>query len=609
MAAKIFDFESIQARLKSYLIDKNNWDEILKYSDTHTLLDLQAFGEAELANYIEYCVRETKWDLAVNASSIYKGARFRGYNPQMKRSARGYVFFSADIDFTNPSTKRVIIPKYTEIQTGGQLPFVTTEQRILEIGAVEIAAPVIQGKMVSNLYTASGQGDFEYFKISDLDMEDSYFDVTVNNVPYTKFVSIYGAAPGELAFEVRKDNPTTTTFVFGSGRFGKKLALGDTVKITYIQSSGAEGNVLYSGMITKVSSQLYDNSGTFIQMYVKNKEKQSESISAILDGGQDEDDLNAIRSKALGSFTSGDRCITTGDYETQLLRSGYIQKVSVWGSWEIMKELGLTSWDTLPTNENLIYISAISPSGIPLTNEQQEIITLDIQDRKSPQAILRFVDPKIMGLFFTVRSFSMDKSVNLTDLTATIDAGLQIRYSLQEMDFKESIYDSMWRAEISKISGITHHNSSITLVREKSFDNYSEFYDNSPAASYLASSPDCFVTPVQREAGSIKIDFQYEDDSVWLECFILREDGQFDVTEDSLFTVDPDLSSINYQNGQMSLIFKPKLIGGVEDPLVRITRFKQIRVRYLCDSPDLILTEKKQIFKYYGSNITATYME
>ena len=362
----------------------------------------------------------------------------------MKRSARG--FSSADIEFTNPSTKGYY-SKYTEIQTGGQLPFVTTEQRILEIGAVEIAAPVIQGKMVSNLYTASGQGDFEYFKISDLDMEDSYFDVTVNNVPYTKFVSIYGAAPGELAFVVRKDNPTTTTFVFGSGRFGKKLALGDTVKITYIQSSGAEGNVLYSGMITKVSSQLYDNSGTFIQMYVKNKEKQSESISAILDGGQDEDDLNAIRSKALGSFTSGDRCITTGDYETQLLRSGYIQKVSVWGSWEIMKELGLTSWDTLPTNENLIYISAISPSGIPLTNEQQEIITLDIQDRKSHKQFSDLLTQKLWAIF-TVRSFSMDKSVNLTDLTATIDAGLQIRYSLQEMDFKESIYDSMWNRNI-----------------------------------------------------------------------------------------------------------------------------------------------------------------
>ena len=606
MAAKVFDFESIQSRLVTYLKEKELWDEILKYSDTHTLIDLQAFGEAELANYIEYCVRETKWDLALNPSSIYKGARFRGYTPQMKRSSRGYVFFSEDSSFTSPATKRVIIPKYTEVQTGGQLPFVTTEQRILEIGAVEVSAPVIQGTMISNTYEATGSGDFEYYSINDLDMEDSFFEVLVNEIPYTKITSIYGAAQSELVYEVRRESPTKTTFVFGNGRFGKKLLSGDIVRIVYLKSAGEEGNILNANIINKISSQLYDTSGEFIQMFVRNVDNTGLNISAKLDGGQEADDVDAIRSKALGSFVSGDRCITSADYETQLLRSAYVQKVSVWGAWEIMKELGLTTWDTLPTNENLVYISAISPSGIPLTNEQQEIITLELQDRKSPQAILRFVDPKVMGLHFAVRAFCLDKSVNLTDLISTIESNLQTRYSLSEMDFKENVYDSMWRAEISKTEGLTHHNSSITLVREKEFDNYDAFYADTPTVDYLAASPDCFVTPIKQDRGSIVIDFQYENDETWITCFTRRIDGQFDVSNDSLFNINMTLSSINYSNGNMALIFEPK---NLLDPQTRLIKFKNMRVRYVCDNPDFLLTEKKQIFKYYSSEITASYME
>lgn len=444
MAAKIFDFESIQARLKAYLKEKNQWDEILKYSDTHSLIDLQAFGEAELANYIEYCVRETKWDLALNPSSIYKASRFRGYVPQMKRSSKGYVFFSEDTAFTNPATKRVIIPKYTEVQTSGQMSFVTTEQRILEIGSVEVAIPVIQGTFISNTYNATGTGDFEYFTVTDLDMEDTFFEVSVNGVPYAKMVSIYGAAQNQLVFEVRRDSPEKTIFVFGNGRFGRKLQANDTVKILYLKSAGEEGNILAENMINKVVSQLYDTSGEFIQMFVRNIANVGLNITAKMEGGQVADDVDAIRSKALGSFVSGDRCITTQDYETQLLRSSYVKKVSVWGAWEIMKEKGLTSWDTLPTEENLIYVSGITPSGVPLSNAEQETITLELQDRKSPQAILRFVDPKVMGLHFDVSAFCLDKSVSLPELITTIDAGLQSRYSLTEMDFKENIYDSMW---------------------------------------------------------------------------------------------------------------------------------------------------------------------
>ena len=90
-------------------------DEIRKVFNDPTLDTLavslqqylfQSIGEAlaQATSYAEYLARETKWDLAVNPSSIMSEIAFRGYIPKKPLGARGSVLVSVSSEdgTTNP---------------------------------------------------------------------------------------------------------------------------------------------------------------------------------------------------------------------------------------------------------------------------------------------------------------------------------------------------------------------------------------------------------------------------------------------------------------------------------------------------------------------------
>ena len=83
-------------------------------------------------------------------------------------------------------------------------------------------------------------------------IENSIFDVTVNNEVFTRVDSILEADSGsEKVFELENFKDFSgVRLKFGNDVFGKKLNSGDVVVFKFIQTDGLSGNVYSKNSIT-----------------------------------------------------------------------------------------------------------------------------------------------------------------------------------------------------------------------------------------------------------------------------------------------------------------------------------------------------------------------
>ena len=93
---KKFDSTSIETRLLDSLIQKADWKRVIEESAVRSLISTIAEGNAEIARYFEYLLRESRWDMAKNLTSLLALAPYLGYKAARKTSAIGYIYVSHD---------------------------------------------------------------------------------------------------------------------------------------------------------------------------------------------------------------------------------------------------------------------------------------------------------------------------------------------------------------------------------------------------------------------------------------------------------------------------------------------------------------------------------
>ena len=97
-----FDSNSIYNRILDKLQQDPNWKVLINNSVITSLVKSNAEADSEIARYIEYLFKESRWDTAQNPSSVLSMANMMGYQPKRKISARGKVYVS-----TSPTTHLV----------------------------------------------------------------------------------------------------------------------------------------------------------------------------------------------------------------------------------------------------------------------------------------------------------------------------------------------------------------------------------------------------------------------------------------------------------------------------------------------------------------------
>jgi len=533
----LFDFTSVQQRIVQGLAAKSSWADILYYSTNQRLIDAIAQEISNLAQYDEYLTRETKWSQAQNTSSLLLQATLLNYKPNRKIGSVGtQQRFSTSQTFNASYSVIVDIPKYTVFSDGGDIKVSTTSSNSLLVGANYIDLDVIQGTPVTTNFVVQGL-NYEEIDVIDSTIENSNYEVYVNNVLWTEISDIRLATSGtQQVFQViNKPDFSGIILKFGNNIFGQKLSSGDAVKFVYISTLGASGNILASGIITTVESTIYDINGHTVQGYCSN-------IGPI-EGGQDAETAESIRTNGNQAFQTGDRATAEQDYVYLLKTQPIVFKTIVWGEYEKgLDDPSYTPGSYIAPSENMVYICAIDNTGSTISLASQTSIRAFLNTIKSPTDIPSFVDVEMIYMIFNITAYVSDRSYTLSQVKSNILTAVENQYGLAGMDFHVNVDYSDYTTYIDSIAGVDHHDTTATLFNKFSFQT----------GQYICSFT---LSLFPFDANSVSIWVRSHSDTGlglagWVE--VATDDGAGNLVSVSPYVV-LNTSSINYSTGAGTL--------------------------------------------------------
>ena len=579
-----FDFNSVKERMIQSLRSKERWAQVLGSSTIDDLISPFAEEIHRLNNYSDYLIRETKWNLAQNLSSLSSQAVINGYTPRRRVGARGQVRVSVSETFDSPPPKVVVIPKNTIFVADNGLDYVALDTYTIDLADDYIDVQVLQGTPLNLNFTALGE-NFEEFIIDDESIENSYYTIVVNGEEYEEVSDIREADEEDKVFQILNEFDYSGIRIrFGNNINGRKLLNGDSIVFSYYSTEGEKGNIGTEDIINDVDSTLYYNDGERVSdVYATNVVN--------IEGGAPYDTLQDIRRKAPLVNQSVNSATTTTSYQALIEDITGIAKVVIRGALEYNEDNNLPFNTFIPFEENMIRISAFTDSGEQLSNAQKEIILDELRDRKAPTDIISFEDVIFIGVRFNIEAFASTRQIPLSIVTFEVRNMLETKYSLFNRDFREAIYNSTVTADIDRIpfasaTGLllSHHNTYLELIHETSFN-----------IAYTADI-NLDITPAKQDSIKVYVRDNAEAEPTWELIGTTDVDGNF-VAETGY---DLTGSSLNFVNGVGILEVVSGLTENYQD--------YDIRVYYQIVDEDIVLEKRNQILRYDSSNIVASYV-
>lgn len=579
-----FDFNSVKERMIQSLRSKERWAQVLDSSTIDDLISPFAEEIHRLNNYSDYLIRETKWNLAQNLSSLSSQAVINGYTPRRRVGARGQVRVSVSETFDSPPPKVVVIPKNTIFVADNGLDYVVLDTYTIDLSDDYIDVQVLQGTPLTLNFTALGE-NFEEFIVGDESIENSYYTITVNGEEYEEVSDIREAEEDDKVFQILNEFDYSGIRIrFGNNINGRKLLNGDSIVFSYYSTDGETGNIGTEDIINEVSSTIYYDDGERVpDVYATNVVN--------IEGGAPYDTLQDIRRKAPLVNQSVNSATTSTSYQALIEDITGISKVVIRGALEYNEDNNLPFNTFISFEENMIRISAFTDSGEQLSNAQKEIILDELRDRKAPTDIISFEDVIFIGVRFNVEAFASTRQIPLSIVTVEIRNMLEVNYSLFNRDFREPIYKSTITADIDRIpftsaTGLllSHHNTYLELIHETSFNS-----------AYVADI-NLDIIPVKQDSIKVYIRDNTEIEPTW------EIIGETDVDGNFVAETGYDLTgtSLNFVNGVGVL----EVVSGLTENHEEY----DIRVFYQIVDEDVILTKRNQILRYDSSNILASYV-
>lgn len=571
-----FDFDSIKNRLIERLRTKESWKNILFFSTNSRIIDV-------FAEELEYCMQmneiystECKWTLAKQRSSIMSEVQFFNYYPYRKIGATGFVRVSTSSTFNSSYPRMIPILKYSEFSTSSGITVLCSETTNIPAGVNYVDIPVVQGTYKSQTFLATGIEN-ESFKIINPSVENFVFDVYVNNELYTVISFIRESSSGlDKVCTVTNINDFSGIIItFGDGYFGRKLNNGDIVEIKYIETNGLSGNIDSSNIVTNVVSTIYDSTGIEVELFCTN----TSSIS----GGRNYEDIEDIRVKAPKSYQAGNRAISKNDYESIVDSFSFIKKSTCWGETETNLDKGNLPGTYIPTEENVVHISAVSTTDQTVSTEQQVQIRDVLNEIKSPIDIVVFENVNFIKIKFIVEAFVKDKKYSLSNVTSLIHNTLSNTYSIEKMNFKQQIRYSDYVSLIDGIEGVDYHNTTIQYYKEELF-----------SSAYNADlKPE--ISNIKPTTVFVYVKNSKATNAAWIK--IAHDDGYSNLVGETGYTVSA--SSINYSLGIGSLVVTSGLTEDFTNYLIRIYFETTIQ--------NIVPTKRYQIVSFGEADIDTQY--
>jgi len=403
--------------------------------------------------YIEAVATEMNISRARNIESIYGLSRLTGHDPTRGISARGIIGLRL-----NTSASTLLNGDYVQIMNGvkfqiGQnglqyfLRFNSDFIRLDKSNKQFVNVEIIQGEKDEQSFTGSGN-PLQSYNLSTKEPTDQYLcDVYVDGQLWKKEESIYDMNRGDKAVMVKSSVNGGLSVFFGNNQFGFPPPLGSKIRVTYVKTRGAAGNIGGKQLDIKFIDPGTDTSGEQVDL----NEILAMNITRNPMFGSDSEDPQFTR--LIAPYASNSFVLANPN--------NYIYYLSKYDFWSFIDAYN-TKNDEYLDDDNIIYLFLIPDVKKKLTSDldyfsipeveftmttQEKEMTYEILNSSGRQVVTaetRIVDP-------IIKRYALNIVVRWFDNYDKDSIRIEIRKNLDEYFLNVNRRDRIPRSDIISI--------------------------------------------------------------------------------------------------------------------------------------------------------------
>jgi len=404
------DFNQIKTTLRDYLQSNSDFtDYDFEGSNLSTILDVLAYNTYITSYNANMISNEVFIDSATLRENVVALARNVGYLPRSKKSSRAFVNFFVDLSDISPAPANLTLRAGPIASTGGQFngqSFVFGIPEDVTVSVVDGIADfnlleVFEGSYLSQTFTYSSRNPNQKFILpnSGIDLDSLVVSVRPSadssvSVKYTKQENLFTEDTNTVVnsnsniYFVHEVTGEQYELIFGDGVFGKALEDGNVIEISYIVTSGSEGN--------GISSFTFSGSLYYTRNSLQNAVTSGISLLSSVDsssGGESIESVESVRRFAPQVYATQNRALSANDYEILIPNKIYpeTESISVFGGE-----------DLVPPQYGKVFISIKPRNGDFVPNLIKQNIKRDLKKYAVAGIIPEILDLKY--LFVETRS-------------------------------------------------------------------------------------------------------------------------------------------------------------------------------------------------------------
>ena len=340
------DFDQIKTSLTDYLRENSNFtDYDFEGSNLSNIIDVLAYNTYISSYNANMISNEVFIDSATLRENVVALARNIGYTPRSRTAAKAIISFY--VDTTGFTTKPVTLTLKKGIVATSSSVF-GSESYSFSIPS-DITVPVVdgiatfsnvtiyEGTFLTSNFTVSSNTpappsryilENEHIDTSTLEVTVRDTEASTSSKKYVFSDTLLEVTSTSRVYFLQEIEDQRYELIFGDGIFGEKLKALNYIEVSYITSSGKDGNGISS---FSFNGRIGDNNNNLVSSGISLFSTVNESV-----GGKEIESVDSVKRFAPKIYSAYNRAVTAGDYEA-LIPKIYpeTESVSVFGGEEL----------------------------------------------------------------------------------------------------------------------------------------------------------------------------------------------------------------------------------------------------------------------------------
>ena len=340
------DFDQIKTSLTDYLRENSDFtDYDFEGSNLSNIIDVLAYNTYISSYNANMLSNEIFIDSATLRENVVALARNIGYTPRSRTAAKAIISFY--VDTTGFTTKPVTLTLKKGIVATSSSVF-GSESYSFSIPS-DITVPVVdgiatfsnvtiyEGTFLTSNFTVSSNTpappsryilENEHIDTSTLEVTVRDTEASTSSKKYVFSDTLLEVTSTSRVYFLQEIEDQRYELIFGDGIFGEKLKALNYIEVSYITSSGKDGNGISS---FSFNGRIGDNNNNLVSSGISLFSTVNESV-----GGKEIESVDSVKRFAPKIYSAYNRAVTAGDYEA-LIPKIYpeTESVSVFGGEEL----------------------------------------------------------------------------------------------------------------------------------------------------------------------------------------------------------------------------------------------------------------------------------